>query len=214
MPTSQVTTAARTRTGNRKAEPVWEIAESFPLQGQWTEEDYLDFPESGRRIEFVDGCLEYLPMPTITHERVVKRLFFLLHAFIEAAGLGEVFFSGTKMKLRKGQIRLPDIMLVLNDRLDKHTDDYFLGADLVMEVVSPSAKDRKRDLVEKRTRYAEAGIAEYWIVDPELKQISVLKLDGDKYKVHGEFKIGQKARSAALKGFEVDVTEALAGMKR
>jgi Uma2 family endonuclease len=48
------------------------------------------------------------------------------------------------------------------------TDEYWEGADLVMEVVSSHDEDRRRDLVVKREEYARAGIAEYWIVDPEL----------------------------------------------
>ena len=59
----------------------------------------------------------------------------------------------------------------------------------------------------KREEYAQAGIPEYWIVDPELDQITVLTLDGQ--SVHGEFKRGERATSKRLPGFGVDVTSAL-----
>ena len=64
--------------------------------------------------------------------------------------------------------------------------------------------------MEKREEYAKAGIPEYWIVDPELGQITVLVLDGSVYAVHGEFARGQQATSKLLPGFAVDVTAALA----
>jgi Uma2 family endonuclease len=78
-------------------------------------------------------------------------------------------------------------------------------ADLVVEVVSEGKEDRERDLVTKREVYAEAGIAEYWIVDPKRKRITILTLDRDTYVVHGEFAPGAQATSALLSGFALDV---------
>ena len=83
------------------------------------------------------------------------------------------------------------------------------GADLVMEVVSAGDEARRRDLTQKREEYAQAGIPEYWIVDPELGQITVLTLEDQIYVVHGEFKRGDRATSKLLPGFAVDVTSAL-----
>jgi Uma2 family endonuclease len=79
-----------------------------------------------------------------------------------------------------------------------------------MEVVSDSPDDRERDLVTKRAEYARARIPEYWIVDPQEGRITVLRLEGDRYVVHGEFLKGSKASSVLLPGFVVDVTEAFA----
>ncbi|HLX61267.1 MAG TPA: Uma2 family endonuclease [Planctomycetota bacterium] len=199
---------------SRKSRPTWELVELFPDQGHWTEEEYLHLVNDRVRAEWVNGTLELLTMPTIPHDRTVKFLFLALHAFVEARKLGEVFISTTKTKLGESEIRMPDVLLILNERIGKHTVDYFLGADLVMEIVSGDSKSRKRDLVEKRSHYASAGIAEYWIVDPNRSKITVLSLEGQKYRTAGEYKKGQRAVSALLKGFEVDVSEALAGMKR
>ncbi len=84
------------------------------------------------------------------------------------------------------------------------------GADLVIEVVSESEQDHQRDYVAKRAAFAAAGIPEYWIVDPQQSMITVLKLRGDEYSVHGEFRAGESATSAMLLGFSVDVTETFA----
>jgi Uma2 family endonuclease len=78
-----------------------------------------------------------------------------------------------------------------------------------MEVVSGEAEDRHRDLVTKRRDYARAGIPEYWIVDPQEERMLVLRLAGKRYVVHGEFPKGTTAASVTLRGFTVDVTDAL-----
>jgi Uma2 family endonuclease len=75
-----------------------------------------------------------------------------------------------------------------------------------MEVVSDDPKDRQRDYEQKLSDYAEAGVAEYWIVDPERRIVTVHQLQDGKYAVHGEFAAGTEATSVLLPGFEVDVT--------
>ena len=81
------------------------------------------------------------------------------------------------------------------------------GADLVIEVVSNEG--RQRDLEIKRQEYARAGIAEYWIVDPQVQQITVLALEGSAYVVHGQYSHGCDAESRLLPGFKVGVTDVL-----
>ena len=85
------------------------------------------------------------------------------------------------------------------------------GADLVMEVVS---EDRTRDLVEKRREYAQARIPEYWLVDRRDRRITVLRLGRGRYSVHSEYGIGDRATSALLKGFGVDVAAVWAAAVR
>lgn len=77
----------------------------------------------------------------------------------------------------------------------------------MVEVVSTD--DRRRDLVVKRREYARAGIPEYWIVDPDEQRITVLRLEGEAYAMHGELGRGQVASSAVLDGVRIDVAAAL-----
>ena len=74
-----------------------------------------------------------------------------------------------------------------------------------MEVVSPDNPDR--DVVDKRLDYAEAGIPEYWIVNPLDETVTVLVLADGTYREHGVFRPGAHAGSAVLSGFSVDVRE-------
>ncbi|REJ93511.1 MAG: Uma2 family endonuclease [Planctomycetota bacterium] len=192
---------------SRRGTPVWEIAHLYPLQGHWSEQAYFGL-ETKRRIEYADGCLEFLPMPTRSHERIVKFLFRLLDEFALRTGRGEAFFAGIRVRTIDRFYRLPDLLFITSDRPQE--EQFAHGADLAIEVVSEGEENRRRDLREKRAEYAAAGVPEYWIVDPEQKTITVLTLDGDEYRVHGEFNPGATATSVLLEGFTVDVTACFA----
>ena len=112
--------------------------------------------------------------------------------------------SGLRMRVREGKFREPDLLL-LRDRSDpRRRDRFWLGADLVAEIVSPD--DPARDFVVKRADYAEALVPEYWIVDPDSETVTVLALAGDAYIEHGVFARGDTATSALLDGVAVEVT--------
>ena len=177
----------------------------FPAQGEWTETEYLALNGSNRMVELSNGCLEVLPMPNPLHQRIVNYLFSLLKAFVVARGLGEVFFAPLPVRLWEGKFREPDIMFFRPGRIvdPRRQPD---GVDLAMEVLSEGAENRERDLEIKRAEYAAARVPEYWIVDPELSQITVLSLDGASYRIHGVFGAGARATSVLLCGFEIDVT--------
>ena len=180
------------------------LREVLPPQGAWTDEEYLWLTDRcNRLIEFTDGHVRELPMPTFTHQAALLALYRLLHDFLVPRG-GVVMVAALRMRIRAGKFREPDLLL-LRDRSDARCEDrYWLGADLVAEVVSPDDPDR--DLVEKRADYAEAGIPEYWIVDPRNESITVLALDGDTYVEQGVYSRGESAASSLLAGFAAEVT--------
>jgi Uma2 family endonuclease len=190
-------------------EPTWDIARLYPAQGCWTEREYLDL-DTNQLVEFSHGFIEFLPMPKTTHQLIAGLLYRLLQSFVSARNQGTAVAAPLSVQLWSEKFREPDVVFMLAEHASRITEDYWIGADLVMEVVSGSASDRRRDLVEKREEYAKARIPEYWIVDPELGQITVLALDGSAYTVHGVFTRGQQATSKLLPGFAVDVTAALA----
>jgi len=185
-------------------EPAWDVARVFPPQGQWSEGEYFSLSNSTNRlIEFSDGRIEVLSMPTMLHQEILIFLLSALRAYAVPGGLGKTLIAGMKVQLWAGKYREPDILFMLAAHAHRMTDQYWLGADLVMEVVSD-------DLETKRAEYAQARIPEYWIVDPRDQKITVLALEGDAYAVHGEFAPGQSATSRLLPGFAVNVAQALA----
>jgi Uma2 family endonuclease len=185
--------------------PAWEIAMLFPDQGQWTENDYLDL-NARRTVEFKDGFIEVLPMPTFAHELILHFLYHLLDDFVRGRNLGMVFYSGLRFRPRAELIRFPDLMYVTKEDIERSNKLYAEHAHILMEVVSPDAKSHLRDHVEKREDYAQGLVPEYWIIDPQKQKITVLVLDGAEYRVHGDFAPGQQASSVLLSGFVADVT--------
>ena len=113
-------------------------------------------------------------------------------------------FAPLLIQLWRGKFREPDIVFMAAEHADRLAEQYWHGADLVMEVVSPD--DPHRDRVTKRREYAQADIPEYWIVDPTQRSITVLTLDGQTYALHGEFAESSIAASVLLDGFTVSVS--------
>ncbi len=189
------------RTSAREYREV--VLELLPPQGSWGEEDYLWLTDgSSRLIEFTDGCIEVLPMPTDAHQNILQFLFLAFLGRIRPHG-GKVQFAPLRVHIRDRKYREPDLLLLLDREDARRASRYWSGADLVLEVVSEDKPER--DLVTKRDDYAEARIPEYWIVNPLHRTITVLTLHGDAYTEHGVFARGQRATSALLADFAVEV---------
>jgi Uma2 family endonuclease len=185
---------------------VWKnlLADVLPRQGSWSDEQYLVFTDhTNRLVEFTDGRLEPLPMPTDRHQAILGFLFKLFDRFIEPRG-GKVRFSGLRLKIRDGKFREPDLLLLLAANDPRRENRFWHGADLALEVVS--ADKPHRDLVEKRGDYAEGNVPEYWIVNPEDETVTVLRLDRGNYIETGRYHRGQTAVSPLLPGFSVDAS--------
>lgn len=188
-------------------QPVWQLATLFPAQGHWTEEDYLDFDEN-ILLEYADGYVEVLPMPTTSHQTIVLFLLQSLLSHIRPKNLGIALMAPLKLRVATARYREPDVLFLLKKNRQKAQEQFWTGADLLMEVVSPDDPDR--DYIRKRRDYAAAGVAEYWIVDPGSQLITILKLVNGRYQKHGVFKSGDSAESALLKDFDVVVDECFA----
>jgi Uma2 family endonuclease len=179
----------------------------LPLQGIWTEEQYLRLTDQTRHlIEFTDGVIEVLPMPTDDHQVILLFLYEVLRGFLQGVG-GKVLVAPIRLQIRAGKQREPDIMLVRDANDPRRQKRYWLGADLVAEIVSPD--DPERDTRVKRADYSEAGIPEYWIVNPLDATITVLQLAGAAFVEYGVFKRGEMARSRVLAGLTVSVDDVL-----
>jgi Uma2 family endonuclease len=203
MTTASRTTKQRTRKRNFNQE----LLSILPGQGDWSVEAYLWLTNSTNRlIEYTDGRLEVLPMPTRKHQAILQVLFMAFYTLMRSTG-GVVYVAALRMQIEPGKFREPDILL-LRDRKDpRNQNSFWLGADLVVEIVSPD--DPARDMVVKREDYAQAGIPEYWIVNPIKATITVLVLADDRYREHGVFRRGDIATSKLLSDFQIAVSECL-----
>jgi Uma2 family endonuclease len=178
-----------------------------PIQGLWTQEQYLTITDHSRHlVEFEDGYIKVLPMPTRKHQIILAFLYELFVAFVRPRG-GIVLFAPLRIQVRPGKYREPDLVLLRDTDDPRNQNAFWLGADLVVEIVSPD--DPERDTKVKRADYAEAGILEYWIVDPQAETITVLWMENDLYTKHGLFHRGETATSALLSGFAMGVDDVL-----
>ncbi len=170
-----------------------------------TYEDYAKTPDD-ERYELIDGELLMVPSPNRFHQGVVIDLGTLLNTFVKRNDLGEVYIAPFDVVLSDTNVVQPDVMFVSRERLGIITHANIRGApDLVVEVRSPSTA--QRDLTIKRRLYAEHGVKEYWMVDPEARIITVLLLrDGDFEEV-GIYQKGQTLSSPTLEGFTLNLDE-------
>ncbi|MCY4014066.1 MAG: Uma2 family endonuclease [Gammaproteobacteria bacterium] len=179
------------------------VRNAVPPQGCWSDTDYLWLAgRLARHLEMTDGRIEQPPMPTETHQLVLQFLFSAFAAFVRPRG-GVVLFAPFPLRVREGKYREPDLAVLCDADDARRADARWTGADLVLETVSPD--DAARDYVVKRADYAEAGIPEYWIVDPRTELVTVLTLSGDAYAEDGAYGRGDTAVSRVLDGFDIAV---------
>ena len=180
----------------------------LPTQGVWTYDDYALLPDDGKRYEVIRGELYMSAAPRPLHQRVITRLSFFLEGYLEKSDLGTAFVAPIDVLLPKklGDPVQPDIVVIRRESLDIIDELNIQGApDLVVEVLSPSNPAHDRNL--KYELYEEAGVPEYWIIDPQSRTVEIYVLRGGTYEQLGQWSEGETARSAVLGGFAVSVDE-------
>ena len=174
-----------------------------------TYEDYLQFPEDGRRHEIIDGDHYVSAPPFVPHQRIVKRLMVQFYRRIEETGLGEVLPAPVATVLSDTDVVEPDLVVVLAPNASVITRERIDGApDLVVEILSPSTAHRDRGL--KLDLYQKSGVAEYWIVDTERRVVHQYVLEGGVFRASGEHAEGIDIACTAGRGgqpIRIDLTE-------
>jgi Uma2 family endonuclease len=144
-----------------------------------TYDDFVLFPDDGKRHELIDGEHYVTPSPNTRHQTIVGTLYYLIRDHIETHPIGRVFVAPFDVVVSRFDVVEPDLLYVSNARLaDILTPANVNGApDLVIEVGSPGT--RKRDETIKRRLYERSGVSEYWIVHPELDVVRVCQRKGE-----------------------------------
>ena len=157
------------------------------------------------RYELLDGELVMVPAPNLGHQRVDAKLGWRIAQFVEERSLGEVFSAPCDVVLSETNVVQPDLLFVSNER----AHILFNGAnvrgapDLVIEILSPSTTGRDRSL--KRALYARYGVSEYWLVNPDARTVTVLRLDDGAFAEVAHYGAGQTLTSPTLPGFAVNL---------
>lgn len=136
----------------------------------WTREQVLALPDDGKRYELVSGELVVTPAPRRLHQRTVAALYRQLYQWVSTTGMGEVLFSPADLTLGEAEVLQPDLFVTRESGSGRSEDWSDISAlQLVVEVLSPGTAIYDRQL--KRRRYQQAGVPEYWIVDPDARLI-------------------------------------------
>jgi|SRR5579884_832575 len=165
-----------------------------------TYEDLRDTPEDLNRYEIVNGSLVASPAPPPVHALISIALVRLLGGWVWPRNLGTMLTAPVDVRLAPHQIFEPDLLFIRRERLGIIGEALIEGApDLVVEILSPSS--RGRDLGEKAEIYAEGGVPEYWIVDPDARGITLFALRAGRYEPLPE--VDGAIASAVLPGLVV-----------
>ena len=153
-------------------------------QGEYTVEDYYKMPDD-QRVELIDGWIYDMAAPTPVHQIIITFLTAKLFSHIaDNQGKCMVLQSPIDVQLNcdnKTMVQ-PDIIVVCNR--DKIIDRCIYGSpDLIIEVLSPSSK--RRDTIIKLHKYMDAGVREYWMIDPDKRKIVIYNFEQDDYALYG-----------------------------
>lgn len=147
---------------------------------KFTYEDYLLFPDDGKRHELIDGDHYVTPSPRTKHQKVSMNLSSHIHAYLQTTKSGEVLCAPMDVVLSDLDVIQPDILFISKKREIIITDKNIQGPpDLVVEILSDSS--RKTDEIIKRKLYERHEIPEYWIIDPELETVKIYRFSGQGY---------------------------------
>ena len=179
------------------------MAIAIPKKKKYTYEDYAKLPE-GAPYQLISGELIMTPAPTPYHQRISRRIEFLLIQYIEENNLGEVFDSPIDVYFTEEDVFQPDIIFISKERLNIIGETKIEGApDLVIEILSPSTA--YYDLRKKFKIYEKHGVKEYWIVDPEERSIEIYQNEGGKFRLIQTAKEKDTVNSPLLKGLKINL---------
>ncbi len=167
----------------------------------YTIDDIYALPD-GERAELIDGKIYYMAPPSRTHQRISGKLYQTIANYIDSTGgKCEIYAAPFAVFLNDDDINYlePDISVICDQ--SKLDDKGCHGApDWVIEVVSPSSKPR--DYMAKLFKYRNAGVMEYWIVDPDKQMTMVYGFEKD---IVEQYNFGEDVPSGIYEGFVIKV---------
>jgi Uma2 family endonuclease len=180
----------------------------WPRQGEWTYEDYARLPDNGRRYEVIGGKLYMSPAPSTGHQELILALAATLRRHVIEFDLGKIYISPIDVILPDlANPVQPDILFIAKERLEMVEENFIAGIpELIVEVLSPgnAAHDRRT----KYNLYMEAGVQEYWIVDPEACLADIYTLyEENHYLPHAHIERGGVIQSKLLPDLSIPLDE-------
>jgi Uma2 family endonuclease len=183
-----------------------------PRAVKLTYDDFLLFPDDGKRHELIDGEHYVTPSPNPRHQRILGKLYLAIGNYLRANPIGEVFFAPLDVVMSEHDVVEPDLLYLSRERAAQVlVPEHVRGApELVVEVGSKGT--RKRDETIKRALYDRAGVTEYWVVDPEIDVVRVYRKGADGFERPVELRreAGDTLTTVLLPGLEISLVEIFA----
>jgi Uma2 family endonuclease len=177
-----------------------------------TYEDFVLFPDDGKRHELIDGEHYVTASPLLRHQKILGRLHLIVGTWLETHPIGEMLLSPLDVVFSDVDVVVPDLLYMSNERASQViTPKHIRGApELVVEIGSPST--RKRDETIKRRLYERSGVSEYWVVDPELDVVRVYRREGERFgrAVELSAEAGETLETPLLPGLRIPLTRIFA----
>ena len=178
-------------------------------------DEFLALGETRERLELCDGVLYLMPRPGKDHQFLLARLYLHFALYLDDFPLppAEVYPNVTTIFPAELQSALdPDLGVILAGRGDVGGRIHVEGVpDIVVEILS---SDRSHDLVYKRRVYAEAGVREYWVVDPRHDTVTLLELRGGQYAERSVLGTGDTLTTPLLPGLAIPLAEVFQHRRR
>jgi Uma2 family endonuclease len=169
-----------------------------------TYDDFMLFPDDGKRHELIDGEHYVTASPNRRHQRISRRLTLMIGNWLEEHAIGELFAAPFDVVFSSFDVVEPDLLYISNARAAQAlTELHVRGVpELVIEIASPST--RKRDETIKRRLYERFGVMEYWVVDADVDMVRVYARGGDTF---------DRARELSRERGDVLTTDLLPGLE-
>lgn len=178
----------------------------FPPAGEWKAIHFYNLPETTRPLELDEGRLIMSAPPGMRHQHSVKMLHGLLNKHVRVHNLGRVFSTTMPLQISDTSVRRPDVMFVERGNAALKDDFCVKGSpDWIAEVIE--ADTRQIDQDDKLDEYAQLGIPEYWLIDPEKREIQRFQLAYGRYRLEGLFNAGQVIESFVIEAFRLNAAE-------
>ena len=174
----------------------------------WTSESYLALANSENAfVELSDGKAVIYEMPTPAHQSIVGNLYMALRVYARTVNQGRAFVAPLPVQLWRSKFREPDVLFYKTAHQERIKEQFVESPDWVAEVISPST--RSVDMLTKVDEYALAGIAEYWLIDPERRYVTVYVLPegAESYEICAEYTAGQVLTAVTLPAFRLAIEE-------
>lgn len=176
-----------------------------PRLGAYRFDDFMELIQSDQKADLIDGSIHLASPQSVEENDLVGWLLTVLGQYLEEKKLGEITVNRVAYRLNESNAPEPDLGVVLTPRLRILRGGYVDGApDVAVEIVSPDSVER--DYEDKRLKYEEAGVKEYWILDPDEQRATFLIRDARMGAGFSESILEDAIfRSRAITGFWLDI---------